>query len=313
MICADEAPNWQLPWPCCHLAARNAQGRASRHPTMFPLLPLLLVAQSLATGEAGPTSPAGDGGCAGFERLTVGIADASIALGSPLADSADACCALCAAKHGCTAWTYHFANDTSPSMRKKCWLMPHAAKHHGVNIVSGVGSCPALPCPGHPGRSYCPSISTPGQCDKPSHPPCPPCKAPPPSPGPKPAVPPPAAPTDPPPLGFRPHVIFVLTDDQDKQQDSMDAMPKTRSLFGLDGMDGSGHVGQATSSGDGCAGGGSCFSLERGYVATPICCPSRSSYLTGKYIHNTGTLQNSAEMGCSSAHWVEQEEPRACE
>ena len=97
------------------------------------------------------------------------------------------------------------------------------------------------------------------------------------------------------------------------QQDSMDAMPKTRSLFGLDGMNGGGHVGQATSGGEGCAGGGSCFSLERGYVATPICCPSRSSYLTGKYIHNTGTLQNSAEMGCSSAHWVEQEEPRACE
>ena len=106
--------------------------------------------------------------------------------------------------------------------------------------------------------------------------------------------------------------ILTLT-SLDKQQDSMDAMPKTRSLFGLDGMNGSGHVGQATSSGEGCAGGGSCFSLERGYVATPICCPSRSSYLTGKYIHNTGTLQNSAEMGCSSAHWVEQEEPRACE
>jgi hypothetical protein len=39
--------------------------------------------------------------------------------------------------------------------------------------------CPAKPCPAHPGRTFCPSVSTPGQCDKPSHPPCPPCNAPP--------------------------------------------------------------------------------------------------------------------------------------
>ena len=276
---------------------------------------LIVVAADSSRSSSSSSASAEDdqalgGVCAGFERVQHGIADAAIALGSPLADSEDACCALCAARHGCTAWTYHGPNDPVPAMRKKCWLMPYAAKPHGTSVVSGLGSCPALPCPDHPGRTYCPS--TPGQCNQPSHSPCPPCKAPAPPPIPKPAQSPPAGPTESPPLGFRPNVVFILTDDQDKQQDSMDAMPKTRSLFGLDSVKTTSQAGLRTTTG-GCAGGGSCFSLERGYVATPICCPSRSSYLTGKYIHNTGTLQNSASMGCSSTRWVEEEEPRACE
>eukprot|EP01051_Picozoa_sp_SAG22_P002096 SAG22_NODE_89_length_21278_cov_16.698758_15_plen_240_part_00 len=49
--------------------------------------------------------------------------------------------------------------------------------------------CPAKPCLAHPGRTYCPSSPTPGQCERPTHPPCPPCKASPPPPPPT-AVPP---------------------------------------------------------------------------------------------------------------------------
>jgi sucrose-6-phosphate hydrolase SacC (GH32 family) len=53
-------------------------------------------------------------------------------------------------------------------------------------VVESSGSsstpCPAQPCPGHPGRTYCPSVPTAGQCDQPSHSPCPPCKQPPPPP-----------------------------------------------------------------------------------------------------------------------------------
>jgi hypothetical protein len=44
--------------------------------------------------------------------------------------------------------------------------------------------CPAKPCPAHPGRTYCPSVDTPGQCDEASHPSCPPCVPPPPPPPP---------------------------------------------------------------------------------------------------------------------------------
>ena len=51
------------------------------------------------------------------------------------------------------------------------------------------GDCPPKPCPGHPGRSFCPNVATPRQCDKPSHPPCPPGPCPK---GPPPAPPPPA-------------------------------------------------------------------------------------------------------------------------
>ena len=94
----------------------------------------------------------------------------------------------------------------------------------------------------------------------------------------------------------------MLTDDQDTTQDSMDAMPRTRSLFGLDSI---------LPKGGGCADGGACYNLSRGYVATPICCPSRASYLSGKYTHNHRTLQNNAPMGCSSAGWVAEKEPRA--
>ena len=39
-----------------------------------------------------------------------------------------------------------------------------------------------LPCASHPGRTYCASNPARGQCDKSSHPPCPPCPAPPPRP-----------------------------------------------------------------------------------------------------------------------------------
>ncbi len=55
--------------------------------------------------------------------------------------------------------------------------------------------CPEKPCPAHPGRTYCPSLTTPGQCDHPTHPPCPPCGGPAPGPSPQPIPPPPPKPT----------------------------------------------------------------------------------------------------------------------
>ena len=50
--------------------------------------------------------------------------------------------------------------------------------------------CSAKPCTNHPGRTYCPSDPSPGQCDRVSHPPCPGCPPAPPGPPPVPSPPP---------------------------------------------------------------------------------------------------------------------------
>jgi len=76
-------------------------------------------------------------------------------------------------------------------------------------------------------------------------------------------------------LGFQPHIVHVLTDDQDLTLRSMQAMPQLSALVNK-------------------AGG---FNFTNAFVATPICCPSRASYLSGQYTHNHRTLQNSPATG----------------
>jgi len=90
-------------------------------------------------------------------------------------------------------------------------------------------------------------------------------------------------------LGFQPNIVHVLTDDQDLTLRSMQAMPQLSALVSK-------------------AGG---FNFTNAFVATPICCPSRASYLSGQYTHNHRTLQNSPATGCSSAAWRADSEPKA--
>ena len=65
----------------------------------------------------------------------------------------------------------------------------------------------------------------------------------------------------------RPNVVVVMTDDQTLEQ--MSALPEVRRLIGRQGV-----------------------KFKRFYVSDPLCCPSRATFFTGQYAHNTGVISN---------------------
>jgi N-acetylglucosamine-6-sulfatase len=65
----------------------------------------------------------------------------------------------------------------------------------------------------------------------------------------------------------KPNVVVVMTDDQTAAQ--MRALPRTRRLIGRTGVD-----------------------FKNFYVTDPLCCPSRATFLTGEYAHNTGVISD---------------------
>ena len=59
------------------------------------------------------------------------------------------------------------------------------------------------------------------------------------------------------------NIILILTDDQDTDLGSLQFMPKLAKYLGEEGA-----------------------TYQHGYVSTPMCCPSRSSLLTGRILYS---------------------------
>ena len=76
------------------------------------------------------------------------------------------------------------------------------------------------------------------------------------------------------------NIVMILTDDQDVVIGGMDQMPKTSKLLVNNGL-----------------------TFQNSFVSSPICCVSRASILSGRYVHNHGTTNNSIDGNCSSQYW----------
>lgn len=90
---------------------------------------------------------------------------------------------------------------------------------------------------------------------------------------------------EPPMIPERKNIVVLMADDQDAVFNSISVMTKTNTWLSRQGL-----------------------TMNNAFVTTPICCPSRSSYLTGKYMHNHGVSTNNQE--CCSESWRQHQEPK---
>ena len=165
--------------------------------------------------------------------------------------------------HGCEKLLDKHCPDWKTEPKAKCLacvdknikhLEPQCAtKHKAEGKCSPLGPSPPGP-PAPPG----PSPPKPHGPSPPATPPVPP-------------VPLPARPA--PPAKDRPNVVFMLTDDQDLELGSMNAMSFTRAL------------------------GATGANFTQFMAHTPVCCPSRSELLTGRYFHSIKG-SNFTQKGC---------------
>jgi len=79
----------------------------------------------------------------------------------------------------------------------------------------------------------------------------------------------------------RPNILVVMTDDQ-AAEGTLEIMPSTRKLVGARGI-----------------------TFRDAHATTPMCCPSRASFFTGRYVHNHGVNHNQAANNLRSRQTVQ--------
>ena len=83
----------------------------------------------------------------------------------------------------------------------------------------------------------------------------------------------------------QPNIVLFLTDDQDSELGGMEPLTRAKSWIAENGA-----------------------TFENSFVSTPVCCPSRSSILTGLYQPNTKVVNNTVDGNCWGSEWRETSE-----
>jgi len=85
----------------------------------------------------------------------------------------------------------------------------------------------------------------------------------------------------------QPNIVFFLTDDQDSELGGLEPLSKAKSWITEKGV-----------------------KFDNAFVTVPVCCPSRSSILSGLYQPNSQVVNNSLEGNCWGTEWRETHEKK---